>query len=106
MRRLVTFLMVVASVEFACILLQAHYGVAEKLQAWRSESTPSKPGDDQGFQLHIDIAGKKGTISVRTHPSVAQDQKALTGNNKLTARKKRPGKGQPKTSPESGTKSQ
>jgi len=98
MRSLVTCLLVAASVVFAFIFFQAHSGAADGLFQWHSGDPAPSDSKGQGYQLNFDVAGKKGTISLRTHPSEPQDQKALKKPQKT--------KTQPQAAPQSGTKSQ
>ena len=111
--RLVTYLMVAASLVFAFIFLQHHYGVKERFQQWWSGGTaqstgPTAPGDsawptsgDHDYRVIIDVSGKGPFMSVvhGTEPAVKKAQKRLKKNAA-----KSPGttKNQPQPTPEPG----
>jgi hypothetical protein len=91
MRRLLTYLMVAASLVFAFIILQGRYGLTQRLQRWRSDFSSSDLRK-KNYQLNFDVAGQKGTISIKTQPSQAPDKstskqsaKSAPGQHKKTA---------------------
>ena len=87
--RLVTYLMVAASLVFAFIFLQHHYGVKERFQQWWSGGTaqstgPTAPGDsgwptsgDHDYRVIIDVSGKGPFMSVvhGSEPAVKKAQR-------------------------------
>ena len=105
MQRLVTLLLVAASLVFAFIILQNHFALTERVERLRSEFTPADLRN-KDYQLNFDVAGKKGTISLRTHPSEPEEQKAAKKPQKPRATRHTQSNGQPPTPPPSGTKSQ
>ena len=105
MQRLVTLLLVAASLVFAFIILQNHFALSERVERLRSEFTPADLRN-KDYQLKFDVAGKKGTISLRTQPSDPQDQKAVKKPQKASASRHAQSNGQPQAAPPSGTKSQ
>jgi hypothetical protein len=73
--RLVTYLMVAASLVFAFIFLQHHYGVRERFYQWWSGGTAHPNGSaaadpgwpasaDHDYQIVIDVSGKNRFLTV------------------------------------------
>jgi hypothetical protein len=103
MQRFITFLMVAASLVFAFIVLQNHFGITERFERWRADFSPADLRN-KDYQLNFDVAGKKGTISIKAHPP--QDQDLAKGPQKAVPGHHRKSKNQPQEASESGTKSQ
>jgi hypothetical protein len=96
--------MVAASLVFAFIILQNHFGLTERLQRWRNDFSSSDLRN-KNYQLNFDVAGQKGTISIKTQPSQDPDpnkskkpQKPISGQHKKV-------KSQPQETAQSGAKS-
>jgi hypothetical protein len=92
--RLVTYLLVGASLVFAFIFLQHHYGVKERFQQWWNGGTAQStgagtPGNsawptsaDHDYRVIIDVSGRGPFMSVvhGTEPAVKKAQKRLKKN--------------------------
>jgi len=103
MRRLVTYLMAAASLVLIFIILQDHFALTERIQQWRSDLSSSDLRK-KNYQVNFDVAGQKGTISIKTQPSDVPDKKSLKKPPK--AGSAQPKKIQPQQTDSSGTKAQ
>jgi hypothetical protein len=103
MRRLVSYLMAAASLVFIFIVLQNHFGLTERIQRWRSNfSAPDLR--NKNYQVNFDVAGQKGTISIKTQPSEAPEKNSLKKPQRVVAAPHK--KTEPPPPAPSGTKSQ
>jgi len=104
MRRLLTYLMVTASLVFIFIILQDHFALTERFQQWRSDLSSSDLRK-KNYQLNFDVAGQKGTISIKTQPSQTPDDKNSKKLQKPVSAHHKNVTSQPSEPAPSGTKS-